>query len=177
MLDFITTVLAALVSVLDILVSVLMILIVLCVFIQSKKGRGRTLVASLFAFAIIAHTLYFQYISGDVDLYYFSAAAVSTTVIFAISAMKRAPRLAGDIQDIALVSILFNGLGWILHWAAIPATGYVALYVALYSWAVFILVRKEPANNERIEIDTRMLNLRSYAYLRSLFHNKKPESR
>ena len=169
MIDLITFIIAAL----DALVSVLMIIIVLCVFFQHTRGHGRVLVSSLFAFALITHTLYFQYVSDDIDLYYFSAAGVSMAVVFAISATKKASRLAGDLQDIAFVSILFNGLGWILHFAAIPSTGYTALYVALYGWAVFTLVRKEPSNDERIEIDTRMLNIRSYAYLRSLFNNKK----
>ena len=81
--------------------------------------------------------------------------------------MKESPELAGDIQDISLISIMFNGLGWLLFVGGQEATAYMALYVLLYGWAIITLMTGEPENDGYFEVDTRF-----FAFHRNICHRR-----
>ena len=132
--------------ILEAIVSTLMIIIGLMVFMQDGVARKR--VAFYFAFAMAAHAGYFLKISDNLDAFYISAGVIDLIVILLISAMREYPRLSGDIQDISLVSIMFNGLGWLMFKAGVTDHVYISMYIALYSWAIIMLIRREPKRNE-----------------------------
>lgn len=150
---------------LEAIISTMMLIIGICVFIQ--KTRARTIVAFIFAFMLLSHNMYFHSLSSNLDMYYISAGILDLLVILFISAMKDSPRLAGDIQNISLISIMFNGLGWLLFVGGQSATAYIALYSLLYGWAIITLIRGEPENDGYFEVDTRL-----FAFHRNICHRR-----
>ena len=155
---------------LEAIVSTLMIIIGFLVFVQDGDARKR--VAFYFAFAMAAHAGYFLKISDNLDAFYISAGIIDFIVILLISAMREYPRLSGDIQDISLVSIMFNGLGWVMFKAGMTDQVYISMYIALYVWAIRILTRREPKRNELFGIDTRLFSLHNSSLFRRVFHIK-----
>ena len=155
---------------LEIILWVLMVAISFLVFTQESVARRR--VAFYFAFSILAHAAYFNKISDNVDAFYISAGVIDLIVILLISAMREYPRLSGDIQDISLVSIMFSGLGWLMFKADVTEQVFMSMYIALHSWAIIMLIRREPKRNELFGIDNRLFSLHNSALFRRVFHIK-----
>ena len=155
--------------------STMMIMLGICIFMQ--KSIARAIIAFIFAFITLSHNFYFHSFSNSLNAYYISAGVLSLVVILLISLMKESPRLAGDIQDIALVSIMFNGLGWVLFRGGAEPTAYMTLYALLYGWTIFILMRGEPRDVGNIRIDTRLFAFPPDICQRILFHYGKSEKK
>ena len=158
-------------KVIEMIQPILMATIGVCVFLQPSKAR--TMVAFVFAFSILSHNNYFHSVSDNIDLYYISAGALDLIVILFISAMKESPRLSGDIQNISLVSIMFNGLGWLLSAGNQYVDAYMFLYILLYGWAIITLIRGEPDKDGCFKIDSRLFAVHRNVCGGNLLHTGK----
>lgn len=159
------------IQVLELSVQALMVIIAVSVFTQ--RTETRTKIAFIFAFMIGSHNAYFHSFSGNIDMFYISAGILDLIVILIISTMKESPRLAGDIQNISLVSIGFNGLGWLLFVSGQYDVTYRGLFVVLYAWAFITLIRGEPENNGYFEVDSRLFAIHRNVCKRNMLNTGK----
>jgi len=139
---------------------------------------SRKVIAFVYGFTLMFHGV-LNAVTPDIlawpskDLWFFLfGGGLDLAVILFISNMKETSRLAGDIQDISLVSIMFNILGLALAYIGAESELYMGLFVVLYIWAIHILIRGEPKEDGHFKIDTRFLALNSHAHSWMPFCNK-----
>ena len=112
------------------------------VFVQPSVDR--LFVAAMFGGLTLVHGTYLSGLEGLA--YYVSAAVFDLTIVALIAAWPVATRLAVDLQRISVASIVLNMAGyvsWLVYW---PHHAYDAAFYALYSVAIFVLLRGEPAD-------------------------------
>ena len=153
---------------LQLVVSIMMITIVLCLFVQ--KSTPRLYAAAIFAIIINGHDQLFHALSDNQYWYYISAGGTDLLVVMLISNLKCVPRLAIDLQMVALISIVYNFIGWVLYMKGYDAFIYIALYVVLYGWAIIMLLRGEPRNVGDFTMDSWISIFRINAYSRRVLH-------
>ena len=119
-------------------------LIVACVLIQKSSIRRK--VAGVFALTVVSHDIAFHTAFEDPYFYYLSAGILDFIVILYIALMSGFSRLSKDIQEISLISIAFNFIGYLIVDEQLLA--YNLMYVALYGWAIFTLMRGEPLHDD-----------------------------
>jgi hypothetical protein len=133
-----------------------------------KQSEERVRIAYIFAATIILHDIYFHAVSDNVEAYYISNGLLSMGVLWFIAYLKECPRLARDIQIVALVSILFDGIGYFTHSPDQEPLAYMTMYIFLYGWAIFTLNRGEPYGDNKV--DTRLLAIRPNVHFRLISH-------
>ena len=137
---------------------------------------SRKIIAFVYGFTLVFHgvlnvltpdlpdkELWFYLLGGGLDL----------AVILYISRMRETSRLAGDIQDISLVSIMFNILGMALSYSGAEAELYMGLFVCLYLWAIYILIKPEPREDGYFKVDSRIFAANRHVCKRNMLNTGK----
>ena len=140
---------------LDVAITMLIAVMALCAMWQ--PSRSRRIAAAVFVGGVVAHNQIFHALSDDQFWYYISAAAADLAAIIILSNLRHLPRLAYDLATVATVSLIFNAIGFGMYGleetvgAYAPAAAldqgryiYVFLYVLLYTWAAYLLLRGDP---------------------------------
>ena len=143
-----------------------------------QRTKVRKVVAFFYGLTLVSHGIFFgitdyESIANKEFWFYVSGGALDLAIIFLIARANEVSRLLGDIQDISLVSIMFNVLGMFLAYLGVSSDLYQLLYAVLYSWAIFVLIREEPMNNGCFSVDTRFLALNGHAHNWMLFNDSK----
>lgn len=148
--------------------------------IQPTAARVRL---SLFYWVtLISHALLFQFTSDDVIpdkslWFYVFGGALDLAVIAYTCCMKEVSRIVSDIQDISIVSIMFNILGLFLSYTGTEPVAYMALFAVLYSWAIFALIRGEPEKDGNFEVDNRLFAFNRHVHKRNFCHSIEQEKK
>jgi hypothetical protein len=82
-------------------------------------------------------------------------------------------RLSQDILIISLISIAYNCIGWIMFNTGYENVIYRIMYLVLYAWAFYVLIRGEPKNAGDAENNSWLYSLRFNAGARHYFNNIK----
>lgn len=122
----------------------ILIFILLAVALMQKTSE-RLYVAVLFAILAGIHHIALYSVEGIA--YYGSAALVDFSVIFFTYKLRVLSKAIKAIQDICIASILLNGIGWVMWMTYMPPHAYNAMFIALYSWAIITLLRKDAADD------------------------------
>lgn len=146
------------------------VIIGLCVVVQNSWPRR--FVAAIFASAIIGHDWFFHTISADLYWYFLSAGILDYAVIILILRMKNITKLGLDIQIIAFASFMYNLVGWMYAGFGVDTAVYSSMYLVLYSWSIFVLLRGEPQDVGYSSMDSWVSAFRNYAYSQHLIHNR-----
>jgi hypothetical protein len=125
-----------------------------------QKTNERMVVAFIFTFVVLG----FDFISHMVDIppffYYIAAGILDLMVILIISNLNKLCRLSDDILLISLISIAYNFAGFVMFNAGQEDLVYRAMYLILYGWALFVLMRGEPENDGNAKGGTWLYSLR-----------------
>ena len=145
----------------------------ICVLVFFQSSTGRFVAAAIYAFVCGFHSLlFYEFPNGYCILdippkfYYSSAALCDLVIIIAIAwattTVVKPTRLADNLMDICLISIVLNSIGLILMWQRLPLETYCLSYGALYLIAILALLREDCANgyqpskrNSRIRVSVR----------------------
>ncbi len=147
-----------------------------------QKTKIRKVVAFFYGLSLVSHGVFFgivdyETVANEYFWYYVSGGALDLAIIFLIARTNEVSRLLGDIQDISLVSIMFNVLGMFLAYLGVSSGLYQLLYAVLYLWAIFVLFRGEPMNDGYFSVDTRFLALNGNAHNWMLFNAREKKKR
>ena len=153
------------------MISCLVIIVLILAFFQSSHDRG--VVAVIYAGVCGVHSLLFYEFDNGYCLielspkfYYLSAAICDIAIIIAIAMVTsfsiKPTRLADNLMDICLISIVLNAIGLVLMRKGLPLELYSLSYGALYLIAIRALLREDCANgyqsskrNSRIRLSVR----------------------
>lgn len=96
------------------------------------------------ALAFVSITfLHEVFLSGCDGLAYYGSAALFDLLIIAVtSGIRPVPKMVLSLHRICLVSMLANFAGWVIWFAYLPPFVYDATFVAIYVWALMILIRR-----------------------------------
>ena len=131
---------------LAIILGVEMILIGACAVVQ--RGMYRVIVASIFAFLMVAH--YEITIVFDIarDFQYLLAGSFNFCTIFFISNLEKTPKLAVDIAFVSLILIAVNAVGCLLEWIGMPYFIYGSMLMILYGFAILKLTKGDNGDGD-----------------------------
>lgn len=122
--------------------AILIGLIVIAAIMQPTEER---LYAALL-FALLAAIHYVVMYEVDGIAYYGSAALLDIAVIYFTARLAIISKVIREIQNICLASIVLNAIGWAMWMLYLEPHAYDAMFIALYSWALIILTRRESAD-------------------------------
>lgn len=117
----------------------LLIGILIAAFLQPTVSR--VIPALLYAFLTVFHYLALDTLPGP--YYYYVAGAVDFLCMALIYQFAPRNRLSFEVTVVCFVSILINAVGWILYMAYLPPHVYNVLFVALYLWAIAVLLKRD----------------------------------
>ena len=137
------------VSPLKMIVSSLIVVIGICAIFQPTKARKEA--ALLFICITMLHELLFYDSVGL--LYYGTAAFFDGIIIFSTANLTVVSGLTRSIHRISIVSMVFNFSGWIMWRLYLLPSAYNMAFVALYVWAVIVLImgERESARGARLD--------------------------
>ena len=124
-------------------ISILICILLLVALMQTTSER-------LYAgtlFALLAGVHHLAFYTTDGIAYYGSAALVDMSVVFFTLRLRNISSAIRSIQDICIASILLNAIGWIMWMLYMPPHAYNAMFIALYSWAIITLLRKDATDD------------------------------
>jgi hypothetical protein len=119
----------------------LLLLIVLLVFRQPTAQRFYA--ACCFVVPTVLHDFIFAKYDG---LLYYGSAALTDSISVALLSIIGSCKLAYNLQRLCLVSILLNFVGWITWTSFWSPTIYNLSFLALYTTAALLMLRKEKAD-------------------------------
>jgi hypothetical protein len=111
--------------------------------------------------------LWFYVLGGTFDLF----------IIFYTYRMEEISRVVAGIQDVSIVSILFNLLGLFLSYIGGEPEMYMLLFVMLYARAIYVLIKGEPMDVGYFKVDTRWFAFDRNAHKRMLFNSSEPKKK
>ena len=167
-----------LIDIIEIIVWMQIAVIGMLFSVQPTKSTMR--LSLVYGLTLISHAALFEltsFFEHKEFFFYIFGGALDFAIVIYTCRMVEVSRLASDIQDVSLVSIMFNLIGLTLSYAGMQPELYMALFVALYSWAIWILIRGEPKNDRAIEIDTRLFAFSRHARKRVLCDMSKSEKK
>jgi hypothetical protein len=153
---------------------------VICFLFLRQTSTPRRNLSIFYGATLLIHALLFVATPSYEDKYiwfYVLGGALDLSVVIYTCRMKEISRLATDIQDISLVSIMFNILGLSLSYKGVAPDSYMVLFASLYGWAIYTLIRGEPRENGYFEADNRLFAFGRNAHIRDLFRIGKPSKK
>ena len=151
-------------------------ILVICTLFMVQPTKATKKLAILYGFTLIFHAVLFKYTPAFDDKqlwFYILGGALDLFVIIYTCTIKELSRVVSDVQDISLVSILFNTVGMSLSYFSAEPEMYMTIFAALYSWAIYILLRGAFKNDRFAEIDTRLLAFNRDAHKWNMFSFRK----
>lgn len=82
----------------------------------------------------------------DGSQYYGSAALFSLLIIVLTSGIYPIPKMVISLHRLCIVSIFANMFGWAIWYLYYPPLAYDLAFVAIYAWALFILIKRDGAD-------------------------------
>lgn len=115
------------------------LIVVICLVALFQPTTVRWIAAVAFASMVVVH----DRLLGDVDgfAYYGSAALADLIVISLLHKLAPLSKMTLALQRLSIVSICTNGLGYLLWFAYAPAWPYDTVFIAVFAWAVWIMIR------------------------------------
>lgn len=110
----------------------------------TQPNAPRLFAAVTFVGVILLHELAFSSLDGL--MYYGSAALLDLLIVVITSGINPVPKMVLSLQRLCLFSILLNLLGWVLWLLYLPPWPYDLAFVAVYAWALYILIRRDRAD-------------------------------
>lgn len=96
-----------------------------------------------------------EFLFADTDVYYYGIAAMSDLLIMILtSQISPMPKMAINLHRLCLVSIIGNGVGWLMWYSYMPPDLYNYFFVALYIWAIIILCERDYAGVDEFRADS-----------------------
>lgn len=147
-------------------------IIVICMLFAIQPTKATTRLSMFYGGTLISHAVLFQFVpffDFKEFMFYVFGGMLDFAVIIYTCRIREISRLAADIQNISMASIMFNTLGIVLSYAGVEPESYMLLFVALYSYAIWALIRGESVNDGTFEVDTRLFSFSCSSHKRVLF--------
>lgn len=143
----------------DILPLLLAAVIIVALFQPTDE---RLFAGSMFAITSAIHYIAFYNIDGIA--YYGSAALTDLAVIFLTIRLRIISKTIEHLQNICVVSILLNGIGWVVWMLYLPPDVYNTSFIILYSAAIITLLRKDESDADgAYKLGRRHHNIRPFS--------------
>lgn len=130
---------------------------------------------------LIFHAVLFKFTSENIPdkelWFYILGSSFDLFIIFYTCRMEEVSRVVSGIQDVSIVSILFNLLGLLLSYIGGEPELYMLLFVMLYARAIYVLIKGEPMDVGYFKVDTRFFSANRHVHKRMLFNNSEPKER
>lgn len=117
-----------------------------------QPNAPRLFAAVVFVAVISLHEALFSPLDGL--QYYGSAALFDLLIIVLTSGINPVPRMVLSLHRLCIVSILANMAGWVIWFFYFPPLAYDLAFVAINSWALFILIKRDGANVGGYSLDS-----------------------
>lgn len=117
-----------------------------------QKNVARFYAASVYLLVAMAHELAFKDVDGP--QYYGIAAMADLLIMILTSQISRMPKMVINLHRLCLVSIIGNGIGWVMWYSYMPPNLYNYFFVALYIWAIIILCERDHAGVDEFRADS-----------------------
>ncbi len=131
-------------------ITYLMFALVAVAFIQPNAPR--LFAAVVFVGVVSLHEALLSHLDGL--QYYGSAALFDLLIIVLTSGINPVPRMVLSLHRLCIVSILLNMAGWVLWFFYFPPLAYDLAFVAVYAWALLILIKRDGANVGGYSLDS-----------------------
>ena len=96
-----------------------------------------------------------EFFFADTDVYYYGIAAMADLLIMILtSQINPMPKMVVNLHRLCLVSIIANGIGWLMWYSYMPPDLYNYFFVALYIWAIIILCERDYAGVDEFRADS-----------------------
>jgi hypothetical protein len=119
--------------------------------IVRQKTAARFYAASIYLTVVMVHELVFKDIGGP---YYYGIAAMADLLIMILTGqITPMPKMVINLHRLCLVSIVANGIGWLMWFSYMPPDLYDYFFMALYIWAIFILCERNHAGLDEFRPD------------------------
>ena len=113
----------------------------LAVVMLVQPTAPRFFAVAVFLCATLIHDMALTHLDGF--LYYGSAALLDLFIIGVTSGIQPTPNLVIDLHRICMLSMVANLAGWLLWLAYFPPITYDVVFIGLYSWALWLFVKKD----------------------------------
>lgn len=123
--------------------SMLLGALVVCALVQPCAPRLFSCI--VFAGVTWAHELFLSHLTGLP--YYGSAALFDLAIIVLTSGVRPVPAVVIRLQEICLVSIVANLMGYLLWASFLPPVAYDVCFTLIYLWAVISMLKKDAADD------------------------------
>lgn len=119
------------------------LLLMVAVFLQPNAPRFYA------AVCFLAITLSHEGIAGHLTglAYYGSAALFDLLIIILTAGINPVPRMVLWLHRVCMVSIVANGIGWVMWYAYWPPYAYDATFIVIYLWALVTLLERDAADD------------------------------
>jgi hypothetical protein len=139
-----------------------------------QNTKAKQYLSVFYGLTLVSHALLFQftpYFHHKDILFYVLGSGLDLAVIAYTIRMVDISRLVSDIQDVSIVSAMFNIIGLGLAYYGIAPVSYMALYALLYGYAIYAMARPEPKEDGYIELDNRFFTFNWNVHKWDLLHN------
>lgn len=123
--------------------------LILLIFIMAAFQPTDERKFTAFVFSVVAGIHAVMALNLDGIAYYGSAALFDYAVILMIGKLANTSKAIDDIQNICIVSIALNGIGWVMWMAYLDPVAYNAAFISLYAWTIIVLMKRERPHDGR----------------------------
>ena len=142
-----------------------------------QDTTDRMIVAFIFVMPIILFDLYKNIAGISGNMYYIVGAFLDLIVINILARVDSPSHLTDQLLIVSAISIILNMIGWAIYVTYAPDTVYRLMYIALYGYALIVLLKGEPKHDRRAENNTWATAVRRYAGTGYFNNNNKPEAK
>jgi len=96
-----------------------------------------------------------EFFLADTGVYYYGIAAMADLLIMILtSQINPMPRMVVNLHRLCLISIIANGIGWLMWFFYLPPDFYNGIFIVLYAWAIIILCERDHAGVDEFRADS-----------------------
>jgi len=120
--------------------------------IFNQRNATRFYAAAVYLFVAMVHELAFKDVDGP--QYYGIAAMADLLIMILTSQINPMPRMVVNLHRLCLISIIANGIGWLMWFFYLPPDFYNGIFIVLYAWAIIILCERDHAGVDEFRADS-----------------------
>ena len=96
-----------------------------------------------------------EFFLADTGVYYYGIAAMADLLIMILtSQISPMPKMVVNLHRLCLISIIANGIGWLMWYFYLPPDFYNGIFIMLYAWAIIILCERDHAGVDEFRADS-----------------------
>ena len=149
------------------------LVVAICILALFQTSQPRLITAVIYAAVVGGYSLLAVHAPAGQSFPYFLGAFLDVAIIALIAVYADPTRLAGNLIDVCLISIVLNCVGFIVWFSGMPLDAYNLSYGALYLIAILSLLREERADG--YQLNRRYLHIRSSVRRCAVFFGALPE--